>query len=339
MSFPIFIRHIDGELRSIDVPIDSICETVKDLLEEENGSFDLVYAGDVLEKKQKIEPNMEIEMVVNRDFLAEKRVDEIFEYSGSSFWEQNGALTKDKILSSQLMSFPPPTNIDINMMPFIVGDPNSLPEQYHGYSQLIDSCWGIRRGELCYLTIQESMVKKNDSQRRPGLHIETPGNSDNLHPVHRLGKGFNARIFWGEGIMRHSCRGGIYTASTVADSCKFYNCRVKEDQLSVPGVVGKHGDISHLHREVELACRNRKEQVESIENHIVTMQPNTMYWFTDRTPHESLPLKEDTYRQFFRVVTSNISVWFEDHSTKNPLGITPPESVTILKGDKFSGVI
>ena len=57
---------------------------------------------------------------------------------------------------------------------------------------------------------------------------------------------------------------------------------------------------------------------------------------TDRTPHESLPLDETTYRQFFRLVTSQVSLWYEDHSTPDPNGVKPDPSVTsIVRGDKF----
>ena len=51
---------------------------------------------------------------------------------------------------------------------------------------------------------------------------------------------------------------------------------------------------------------------------------------TDRTPHESLPLKPGQYRQYFRLVTSNVSVWYAKHSTPNPLGCTPGEGVRIV---------
>merc|ERR1712139_709132 len=65
-----------------------------------------------------------------------------------------------------------------------------------------------------------------------------------------------------------------------------------------------------------------------------------MYWLTDRTPHETLPVKEDTYRQFFRVVTSSLSAWFPEHSTANRLGIKPDENITkIIEGNKFDGVL
>ena len=66
------------------------------------------------------------------------------------------------------------------------------------------------------------------------------------------------------------------------------------------------------------------------------MEPNVLYWITDRTPHESLPMKERTYCQFFRVVTENVSLWFADHSTPNPCGVLPDPSITkIVRGNKF----
>ena len=56
-----------------------------------------------------------------------------------------------------------------------------------------------------------------------------------------------------------------------------------------------------------------------------------------RTPHESLPLETSGYRQFFRLVTSQVSLWYRDHSTPNPLGVEPDPQITrVVVGDKFS---
>ena len=56
-----------------------------------------------------------------------------------------------------------------------------------------------------------------------------------------------------------------------------------------------------------------------------------------RTPHQSLPLETSTYRQFFRLVTSEVSLWYRDHSTPNPLGVQPDPALTkVVAGDKFS---
>ncbi len=60
------------------------------------------------------------------------------------------------------------------------------------------------------------------------------------------------------------------------------------------------------------------------------MKKDTLYWITDRTPHESVPMKKAGYRQFFRLVTSNLSVWYPEHSTANPVGIIPDEDITII---------
>ena len=62
---------------------------------------------------------------------------------------------------------------------------------------------------------------------------------------------------------------------------------------------------------------------------------------TDRTPHESLPVpcksnETPPRRQYFRLVIGTVSAWFADHSTPNPLGHLPPDSVRIVHGDKFS---
>ncbi len=59
-------------------------------------------------------------------------------------------------------------------------------------------------------------------------------------------------------------------------------------------------------------------------------------WLTDRTLHMALPVVKGTHRQFFRLVTKGVNVWYAEHSTPNPLGIVPPESVRIIEADKFA---
>lgn len=83
--------------------------------------------------------------------------------------------------------------------------------------------------------------------------------------------------------------------------------------------MGDHGDIKHLARLLGSG---------------VELEANTLCWMTDSTPHESLPLRKGTHRSFFRLVTSQVSVWFADHSTPNPL--TPlPSHVRVIHGNKF----
>jgi hypothetical protein len=64
------------------------------------------------------------------------------------------------------------------------------------------------------------------------------------------------------------------------------------------------------------------------------LEAGEIVWISDRTPHESLPLKQATKRQFFRLVVGEISFWFSNHSTANPL-YELPSSVQIVEGNKF----
>merc|ERR1712192_78536 len=160
-----------------------------------------------------------------------------------------------------------------------------------------------------------SLVKKGQSQRRSGLHVETPGN------VRTGGSYKEQRFYWGCGIVRHdnsSVGGGIFMASNTANSCRVWDVQLKHPA----SVVGKLGDLEHL-REVlgEGTC----------------MEAGKLYWITDVTPHESLPLEEDTYRQYFRLVTSSLSAWYPENATPHPLGLTPdPKTTEIIAGNKFS---
>ena len=58
---------------------------------------------------------------------------------------------------------------------------------------------------------------------------------------------------------------------------------------------------------------------------------------SDRAPHESLPMKTTTMRQFFRIMTSEVEFWFKDHYTANPMGVLPDPRVTeIVVGEELS---
>ena len=111
-------------------------------------------------------------------------------------------------------------------------------------------------------------------------------------------------------------------ASNVENSCEIWNAQIQcDNENNNREIIGRNGDIEYLRRYLG----NSK-----------VMKPNTIYWITDRTPHESLAIANDTYRQYFRLVTHQVSLWFEEHSTKNPLGVVPDPNITkIVKGSKF----
>ena len=163
--------------------------------------------------------------------------------------------------------------------------------------------------KVMYLTIQESFVQRGDTQRRGGLHVEAPG----------AGGSFAAAIEhrWGQGIAwsPDELKGGLYIASNVANKTAVWDALIDTKEASVDS----HGGIDHLRPYIG----NGKK-----------IPANRLVWLTDRTPHEALAQEQDGYRQFFRLVTSDISLWFAAHSTPNPL-VPVPEHVQIIEDSKF----
>ncbi len=179
------------------------------------------------------------------------------------------------------VEFPKYSNIMINMMPIVMGDRNSVPEYLHGYLPLINDC-NFKEGEVVYLSIHESFVEKDKTQRRPGCHTEATS---------LFGWGGTP---WGGKLEEGK---GIYMASTDG-RCEIWNTIVKN--------VDMHGKVLN-----HLTCSSE------------IMQENTMYWFGDKTPHESLPALQSKERQWFRLVSPEIGIWFSKHNTENPLGVKP----------------
>lgn len=97
-------------------------------------------------------------------------------------------------------------------------------------------------------------------------------------------------------------------------STRIWDARVIDDS-----VIGKGGDIEHLR--------------EFLKGEGVLAEG--LWWMTDATPHEAVPLLLPSKRQFFRLVTSEVSVWYSAHSTPNPTGVKPGRKVAIIDGNKF----
>ncbi len=119
----------------------------------------------------------------------------------------------------------------------------------------------------------------------------------------RLGK-------WGGGW---GGRGGVWMASTVAGSCRVWHFSVPPEQL------GEGGCCAHL-------------DIAGVPSR--TLSAGELANFSDRTPHESLPLPAGTPRQFFRLVGPEVSLWFAEHSTQNPK-CPLPAAIEVIYGNKF----
>ena len=110
------------------------------------------------------------------------------------FTEIHGAVHSEYAQKKDCITFPPPTDIKINMMPFIMSGTfgeSKLPNYLKEYWPMIELClsadmyrkddnhlFGHAENEIDkvgYLTIEENLVKSGKSQRRPGLHTDNPG--------------------------------------------------------------------------------------------------------------------------------------------------------------------
>lgn len=226
--------------------------------------------------------------------------------------------------------FPPPSDININMMPIKIFDVESIPLNCRGYLPYIQSCRIVPRhpewrDKVVYLTIHESWVPVGESQRRSGLHVERPGcvNCGRISERSEPYYGSKHReLCWGLGFYDKIPVDGIYMATNLEDTSRVYPALIK----SPHEVSDEHGGIEHL-RDIVGEGQN--------------VPAGTLCWITDCTPHESLPVKAPTdrpdvkhvYRQFFRLVVGQISVWYSRHNTPNPLGVQP--SAPISDADKF----
>ncbi|KAJ1549343.1 hypothetical protein HK405_005064 [Cladochytrium tenue] len=233
----------------------------------------------------------------------------------------------------------------VNMLPIVMGSHSSLPDKCKRYSSIINRCLHHSRdeeGAVGYLTIQEGFVEPGASQRRPGLHIESPGyykidkdELDAIEEVHHWGFGIGPAIW--------QIESGIFQASSVSDTCRVWDCIVRDHGE----IVGPLGNIEHLRHNLDSGPPRGVVAVVPEIRHSGDPQPPAhrngqnlatcrVSLMTDRTPHESLPVPRRVFRQYFRLVTSRLTAWYEAHSTRNDeCKVVPSDSVHIIRGDKF----
>ncbi|KAI9327833.1 hypothetical protein DFJ73DRAFT_964656 [Zopfochytrium polystomum] len=274
----------------------------------------------------------------------------------------------------------------VNMLPIEMGHYCSLPLKCRRYSGVIDLCLLHCReevGKVGYLTIDEGWVEPDETQRRPGLHIEAhcdvleTGATDS-GGGDRQSMQLKQERLWGVGVGPDilNIQGGLFQASNVSGSCRVWDCVLRDPC----GVVGPHGSVEHLRSLLNLgapaplaslpipgAPKNApyydpdnptQQQLNVLRNNPpptrdtphpaagggskprsgMTIAAQELVWLTDRTPHEALPVREKVFRQFFRLVTSKVTVWYAAHSTRNDeRGVVPQSDVQIVEGDKFAG--
>jgi hypothetical protein len=227
----------------------------------------------------------------------------------------------------------------VNMMPFDIANLRTLPSYCQQYWPLIEIClsYVAREGKKTtgYLSIDERPTPIGKSQRREGLHVESPGLLPVVDKIVPSSAATASSRFvpgvehhWGNGIMMRSeyLEGGIFLGSNLANTTAVWNCRIRDE----------HGDIIAPHGSIE-RCR----EVLGPPSHI--LDAGELVWLTDKTPHEALPRLSSSSssssptprRQFFRLVLGEVTAWFADHSTDNPTGYPVPSKVRIVVGNKY----
>lgn len=125
------------------------------------------------------------------------------------------------------IEFPEHTGISVNMMPIIMGDPESVPEHLHGYLPLIQEC-SFEKNEIVFLTVDEREPLPLESQRRPGIHTEA-----------------GASMAWGGGGWggQQFRKGGVYMASSDG-ACRMWDTQTQFVDLQGQVLIDLPDDLS-----------------------------------------------------------------------------------------------
>lgn len=111
----------------------------------------------------------------------------------------------------QAVAFPTARGLAVNMMPIVMGRPETVPAWLSQYLPMVDAC-ALEHGSTVYLSVHESWVQAGQTQRRPGVHTDG-----------------GAAIGWGGGQWGSTARErGIYMASTDG-RCRAWDCQAMSD--------------------------------------------------------------------------------------------------------------
>ena len=203
---------------------------------------------------------------------------------------------KNKSTYHSTITFPKFNNTRCLMMPYIQGDSKSVPLEYRkGYESILNTLY-LEKGKIGYLTIDESAVSKGKPHRGEralndrAIHTEAGKHPDKVYAWGGGGWGSSHRVTLDEDVQ-------ILIANSIDKSCAVWNTTHKDTSID--------GDIGHL---AHLYPFNEAELTKPGEVHQIGIL----------TPHESLPVKMDTNRQFIRIVGSGVH-GREPYFTKNKL--------------------
>lgn len=192
--------------------------------------------------------------------------------------------------------FPEFSGIRCLMMPFIQGDPESVPTQLRaGYEAAIEMM-AIEPGEIGFLTIDESLAVAGTPHRGArakfgrALHTEAGRRPGKIYAWGGGGWGNSHKVTLDRDVQ-------ILLANNLDGSCAVWDS--EHENTSLDGDIGYAADQYPL-REAHIMSAGEIQRIGIL------------------TPHESLPVSANTNRQFLRVLSSGVH-GREDYFTKNPL--------------------
>lgn len=195
------------------------------------------------------------------------------------------------------IEFPEFTGIRCLMMPFIQGDKNSLPNEYQSYSSIVKNNY-FQKGEIGYLTIDESYVEANTSQRGYGknnnrnVHIEV----GRINNINKWG-GSSSNGWGGKYNVLLEDNTEVLITNNISNTCRIW------DVLETSNTYD--GDLSdYLYKYPEETG--------------LLLQSGELAKISIFTPHECIKQSQSSNRQFFRIVGKGVN-GREEYFTKNPL--------------------
>jgi hypothetical protein len=196
--------------------------------------------------------------------------------------------------SNPAIVFPRFTGVTCNMMPFIQGDPDSLPPKYQQYAEALERMV-LDPGKIGHLTIQETFVKAGKTQRG----YSQSGRNAHVEIGRITSSGFGHWGFWGHtGTTLVNVNTRVAIASNLADTCRLW-----------PGVTET--------RPTEYGELDEYLEDYPVESGVV-LGAGEVAIIGVLTPHESTPQKVAGRRQFLRVVGQGV-LGRESYFTQNPL--------------------
>ena len=194
----------------------------------------------------------------------------------------------------QQILFPEFSGLRCLMMPYIQGDPDSVPDEYAPYAEILRKAF-LCEGERGYLTIDESLALAGTPHRGTrattdrALHTEAGRIPGKIYCWGGGGWGKKHHVTLDRDVQ-------ILLANNLDDSCAVWDATHEETSAD--------GDLGHVAGMYPYARATLMKAGEVRQIGILT-------------PHESLPVSGDVRRQFLRIIGSGVH-GREAYFTENP---------------------